>query len=98
MLKNWHVICCFASGSFLTRMSLFLVPTAYGHCFRKRDEVGHLILVDEPVAGGEVAPRLPLFRAHLMAYRFEVRRVVHRRCFLAIHLSPSPGLTRRSIH
>ena len=42
------------------------------------DQIGHLEPVDQPVAGGEIDARLPLFVRDLVADRFEVGCVVHR--------------------
>src|SRR6185437_7630938 len=42
-----------------------------------KDEVGHRVFVDEPVAGGEIEPRLPLFGRNLALDRREIGGVVH---------------------
>ena len=42
-------------------------------------EVGHAVGVDQPVAGGEVDPRLPLLRAHLVADGAKIGSVGHAR-------------------
>ena len=41
------------------------------------DEVGHPVLVDQAIAGGEVDARLPLLGRDLAADRLEVGRIVH---------------------
>jgi hypothetical protein len=41
------------------------------------DEIGHSVVVDQPVAGGEVDPGLPFLRRDIAADRSEVGRIVH---------------------
>jgi hypothetical protein len=41
------------------------------------DEVGHAVLVDQAIAGGEIDARLPLLGRDLRADRLEVGRVIH---------------------
>ena len=63
------------------------------------DQVGHAVLVDQAIAGGEIDACLPFFRRDLCADRLEVGRVIHgsSSClFVGPHLSSlraceSPG-------
>src|SRR4051812_25483513 len=41
------------------------------------DQVGHLVLIDQPVAGGELDPSLPFLRRNLVFDRLEVGIVLH---------------------
>jgi len=41
------------------------------------DEIRHSVVVDQPVAGGEVDPGLPFLRRDIVADRSEVGRIVH---------------------
>jgi len=49
------------------------------------DEIGHVIFVDQPVAGREREPRLPFLRRDLVLDRFEIGRIVHR----SLHPQPA---------
>jgi hypothetical protein len=51
------------------------------------DEIGHFVVVDQPIAGGEVDPGLPFLRRDIVADRSEVGRIVSRPFPLSISIA-----------